>query len=39
MAHGPFISAPERIEIRRRILAGERPRDVAAALRVSNARS
>src|SRR5207244_7158894 len=35
MAHGPFISAPERIEIRRRILAGERPRAVAAALRRS----
>jgi IS30 family transposase len=35
MAHGPFISAPERTEIRRRILAGERPLDVAAALRRS----
>ena len=29
MAHGPFISASERLEIRRRIAAGERSRDVA----------
>jgi IS30 family transposase len=35
MAHGPFVTAPERTEIRRRILAGERPKDVAAALRRS----
>ena len=35
MAHGPFISASERLEIRRRIAAGERPRDVAEALRRS----
>ena len=32
MARGPLISAPERAEIRRRITAGERPRDVARAL-------
>jgi transposase, IS30 family len=32
MAHGPFVTAPERSEIRRRILAGARRRDVAAAL-------
>ena len=32
MARGPFVRAEERIEIRRRILAGQRPRDVAAAL-------
>jgi IS30 family transposase len=32
MAHGPFIRTPEREEIRRRIAAGERPRDVASAL-------
>ena len=35
MAHGPFVTAQERTEIRRRILAGERPKDVAAALRRS----
>ncbi len=32
MAHGPFVRTEERTEIRRRIAAGERPRDVAAAL-------
>jgi IS30 family transposase len=32
MAHGPFIRASERAEIRRRVAAGERPRDVADAL-------
>jgi IS30 family transposase len=32
MAHGPFVTARERNEIRRRILAGERPTDVAVAL-------
>jgi IS30 family transposase len=32
MAHGPFVKAPERGEIQRRILSGERPKDVAAAL-------
>jgi IS30 family transposase len=35
MAHGPFVRAQERIEIRRRILAGERPKDIAAALNRS----
>ncbi|MGH6913597.1 MAG: IS30 family transposase, partial [Geminicoccales bacterium] len=35
MAHGPFIRAAERAEIRRRIAAGERPREVATALRRS----
>jgi IS30 family transposase len=33
MARGPFIRAPERAEIRRRIAAGERPTDVAQVLR------
>ncbi len=32
MAHGPFVTARERSEIRRRILSGERPKDIAAAL-------
>ena len=32
MARGPFVTAHERDEIRRRIAAGERPRQVAAAL-------
>lgn len=32
MAHGPFVTASERVEIRRRILGGERPKDVAVAL-------
>ena len=32
MAHGPFVRAAERAEIRRRIVAGERPVAVAAAL-------
>jgi IS30 family transposase len=33
MAHGPFVRAAERAEIRRRIAAGERPIDVAVAFR------
>ena len=32
MARGPLISAEERLEIRRRIAPGERPRPIAAAL-------
>ena len=32
MARGPLIGTAERAEIRRRIVAGERPRDVASAL-------
>lgn len=32
MARGPWFGAFERAEVRRRIAAGERPRDVAAAL-------
>jgi IS30 family transposase len=32
MAHGPFVRAAERAEIRRRIVAGERPVALAAAL-------